>query len=115
MVKSSFDSAHNLRGYEGLCENLHGHTYQVQVFYTGDELNHLGMLIDFKELKAAVSKVISRLDHQYLNEFPEFQTKNPTAEHVAQFIFKELKSSLGEGISRVTVWETNTSAASYWE
>ena len=115
MVESQFDSAHNLRHYEGPCENLHGHTYRVQVYYCGSELNKLGMLVDFKMLKSSLNQIISYLDHRYLNELPEFQEQNPTAENIARTIFNKMWTAVGSGIRKVTVWETPTSAASYTE
>jgi 6-pyruvoyltetrahydropterin/6-carboxytetrahydropterin synthase len=114
-VESRFDSAHNLRGYEGACESLHGHTYRVQVVYSGQELNELGMLIDFKNLKEELGRIVGHLDHRYLNELEEFSVKNPTAEHLAQYIFKRMRKALGVGITSATVWETPTSAATYRE
>lgn len=114
-VESQFDSAHNLRGYEGPCENLHGHTYKVQVVYTGPELNELGILVDFKRLKAALIEIVSYLDHRYLNELPEFREQNPTAENIAKAVFQKMRAILGPGISKATIWETPTSYASYWE
>lgn len=115
MVEACFDSAHNLRGYQGACETLHGHTYRVQAIYTGKELGELGMLVDFKKLKSALGEIIDDLDHRYLNEMPEFHSDNPTAEHIAKLIFQRMRVSFGLGITKVTVWETATSAASYWE
>ena len=114
-VEAQFDSAHCLRGYEGACENLHGHTYRVMVSYQGSELDHLGMLVDFKRLKKELADIISYLDHQYLNDLPEFREQNPTAENVARFVFEEMRKRLGDGVHRSTVWETPTSAASYSE
>lgn len=114
-VEAHFDSAHCLRGYEGACENLHGHTYRVMVAYQGSELDHLGMLVDFKRLKKELGEIISQLDHQYLNDLPEFREENPSAEHLAKFVFEEMRRRLGDGIRKATVWETATSAASYWE
>lgn len=114
-AECQFDSAHNLRGYEGACESLHGHTYRVQVFYRGSELNDQGILIDFKRLKSVLREVVSYLDHRYLNELPEFQKQNPTAENMAKVIFEKMRSLLGQEISKVTVWETPTSSATYWE
>lgn len=114
-VESQFDSAHNLRNYNGPCEALHGHTYRVRVSYSGAELQNTGMLIDFKRLKAALADVISYLDHRYLNELPEFRAQNPTAEIIAKYIFTRIRQILGPGVSRVTVWETPGSSASYWE
>lgn len=114
-IETSFDSAHNLRGYQGSCESLHGHTYRVQVFVTGTELNKLGILVDFRELKSRLNEVISDLDHCYLNEVDAFKEINPTAENIAAYIFRCMRTSVGSVVSKVTVWETATSAASYWE
>jgi 6-pyruvoyltetrahydropterin/6-carboxytetrahydropterin synthase len=114
-VESQFDSAHNLRSYDGACENLHGHTYRVQVSYRGAKLDDKGILVDFKRLKTALGEVVSYLDHRYLNELPEFQEDNPTAENIARTIFGKLRDMMDSGIVKVTVWETPTSSASYWE
>lgn len=114
-VESQFDSAHNLRRYDGPCEALHGHTYKVQVSYRGVQLSDSGILVDFRQLKTALSEVTSHLDHRYLNELPEFRNENPTAENIAKFIYTRMRALVGEGISKVTVWETPTSSASYWE
>lgn len=115
MVESQFDSAHNLRGYEGSCESLHGHTYKVQVKYKGAELNEIGILVDFKKLRSALKEILNYLDHKYLNELPEFKETNPTAECIAKFIFEKMRLSLGKGISITSVWETPVSCASYWD
>ena len=113
-VESQFDAAHNLRGYDGSCENLHGHTYRVQVFLIGSQLNNLGFVVDFKILKGVLAEAISHFDHHYLNELPEFQDVNPTAEHVARLIFEKMRASVGEIVSKVQVWETPTSSAAYY-
>ena len=114
-VELQFDSAHNLRDYHGPCENLHGHTYRVQVYYRGSELDNMGMLIDFKTLKAALADVVSYLDHRYLNELPEFQEENPTAEHIARVVFEKMRAIVGAGVKKAVVWETPASSAGYWE
>ncbi len=114
-VESQFDSAHNLRCYEGPCEALHGHTYRVQVFYHGDQLDERGILVDFKRLKAALGEVVAYLDHRYLNELPEFQEQNPTAENISRIVFQKMRGLVDTGIVKVSVWETPTSCASYWE
>lgn len=115
MVESQFDSAHNLRGYEGPCEGVHGHTYRVQVVYRGPRLNEMGLVADFRHLKAALAEVTSYLDHEYLNDLPEFEEQNPTAENIARLIFQRMRALPDAGVSRATVWETPTSSASYWE
>lgn len=114
-VESQFDSAHCLRGYQGACENLHGHTYRVMVSYAGSELDRIGVLVDFRKLKHELAEVIGYLDHRHLNDLLEFREVNPTAENIAKYIFEEMRKRLGSGIRKSTVWETPTSAASYWE
>lgn len=112
MVEDTFDAAHALRGYEGPCENLHGHTWKVQMFLKGNKLDKLGMLQDFKIIKKRFGEVIGRLDHQNLNETAPFDVKNPTSEIIAEVLFGELKKKF-KNLTRVTVWESGNTYASY--
>ncbi len=50
-VEGVFSSAHNLRGYKGKCEDLHGHNWRVEICVKSKELDKIGMLLDFKYLK----------------------------------------------------------------
>ncbi|MBD3425779.1 MAG: 6-carboxytetrahydropterin synthase QueD [Candidatus Omnitrophica bacterium] len=113
-VTSHFSSAHNLRGYKGKCEDLHGHNWRVEVSAFSKELDELGMVVDFKELKAALGEVLGELDHSFLNDVEYFKRTNPTSENIARFIYQrmeELNPSLR--IREVTVHETDTSSATY--
>ncbi|MBI5641982.1 MAG: 6-carboxytetrahydropterin synthase QueD [Deltaproteobacteria bacterium] len=117
-VETSFSSAHNLRGYEGACENLHGHNWKVEAHLTASRLNDIGMVVDFKLIKNELKKIIEKLDHKYLNEVPPFDKDNTTAENIARFIFRELSSAFEDGnvrLSKVRVWESENSAAAYSE
>jgi len=111
-VESSFSSAHALRGYSGPCENLHGHTWKVEIAIVGEKLNEIGILVDFKDVKTKLNKIIDRFDHQNLNDLPEFKTTNPSCENISKIIFEQLKPSLPE-LQKVTVWESPTTSASY--
>ena len=113
-VESQFDSAHNLRHYNGPCEALHGHTYRVQISYAAKSLDDMGILVDFKRMKSALGEVTSYLDHHYLNELPEFQQQNPTAENLARVIYDKVQDIIPGGVTKTTVWETPTSSACYW-
>ena len=113
-VEGSFSSAHNLRGYKGKCESLHGHNWKVQAAAVRRTLDKTGMVMDFKILKAALYAVLEELDHSYLNEHPVFKKINPTSENIARYIFDRLKKKVPE-TSSVTVWENATSAATYEE
>ena len=112
MVEDAFDAAHALRRYEGPCENLHGHTWKVQVFLKGNKLNKLGLLEDFKSIKKELSRVLSAFDHKLINDVPPFGKKNPTSENLAETIFKRIKKSF-KNLSKVTVWESGATNASY--
>jgi 6-pyruvoyltetrahydropterin/6-carboxytetrahydropterin synthase len=117
-VDETFAAAHNLRNYKGKCENLHGHNYKVRVTLAGAELDSTGLLYDFVHLKQVIQTVIRSLDHRYLNELKPFDVLNPSAENVAKFIYDQASKQMrsepnGAAISSITVWETDTSAATY--
>jgi len=117
-VDETFAAAHNLRNYKGKCENLHGHNYKVRVTLAGPELTPVGLLYDFVHLKQVIQSVIRSLDHQYLNEMQPFDTLNPSAENIARHIYDEIAKQVrreanGAGVSSVTVWETEVTAATY--
>ena len=103
-----FDAAHNLVHYHGKCEKLHGHTYRLRVVLEGMPDSE-GMIIDFIELKQIVNdKVISRLDHAYINDI----IPQPSAENIAVWIWREIAESVKREnceLHEVHVWETETS------
>ncbi len=116
-IKTEFSSAHNLRGYDGACERLHGHNWRVEVSIESESLGPMGFVMDFKELKSATASIIEKLDHRYLNETPPFTEINPSAELIAKFIHEEISALLREKkevrVSKVLVWESDTAAAAY--
>ena len=114
-VEDTFDAAHNLRGYPGACERLHGHTYRAQVFLRVESLDEHGMAIDFRRAKNELAAILSGLDHEYLNDLPPFQEANPSAENIARFLYEGMVKAFPGQVHRVTVWETPTSAVSYWQ
>src|SRR6201981_137547 len=111
-VDESFAAAHNLRGYKGKCEDLHGHNYKVRVTLAGREVDSVGLLYDFVHLKQVIQSVIRALDHKYLNELKPFDVLNPSAENIARHIYEETAKQLkptanGAAVSSITVWETD--------
>ena len=113
-IQTSFSSAHHLLNYKGKCENPHGHNWKVEVYAKGNKLDNSNILIDFKILKKEVNEIIDYLDHKDLNELIEFENESPSSEFIAKFIYKKAKEKFSQ-ISRVDVWETETSRASYFE
>lgn len=116
-IEETFAAGHALRNYHGKCENVHGHNYRCQVTLEGAELDDVGLLVDFVELKRVVHGVLDRLDHQWLNEFPPFDVLNPSAENMARYIYEQVEGGLkvraGVRIALVKLWETDTAYATY--
>ena len=117
MIERNFSSAHQLRGYKGKCENLHGHNYKIEIFAKGAELNNIGLLIDFVDLKKAADDVVKYFDHRNINELPPFDEElNPSAENLARFILEFLNRAVSDErvmIYKVRCYETPTSVATY--
>ena len=117
MIERNFSSAHQLRGYRGKCENLHGHNYKIEIYARGRELNEIGLLVDFVDLKQAADELVTYLDHKNLNELEPFVTEqNPSAENLARFCLEKLAAKLNDDrveIYKVRCFETPTSVAIY--
>ena len=117
-IETGFASAHQLRGYKGKCEKLHGHNWKVQISVTAERLNDIDLAIDFHELKKIANEVVSPLDHAFLNDIFPFTEKNPSSENVAKWIYESMKKKINDDnirVSAVTVWESDTASASYYE
>lgn len=124
-----FDAAHVLTNHQGLCKNLHGHTYRVDVSVAQAEGDAGDMVIDFKDLKKIASEVVcERFDHAFIyNTGSEGEREiaavverygmrtvaipfRSTAENLAKLFFGELKARI-PGLCAVKVWETADSSA----
>ncbi len=119
-VEHSFPAGHHLRDYAGKCANPHGHNYRVQLAVTGPNLNPIGLLLDFSDLKKALRTVAETLDHKYLNDLPFFATRNTSAENIALYFHEELTKLLAPAleatevqIKEIVVQETDTAWAVY--
>lgn len=130
----SFDMAHMLDGHDGKCQNLHGHTYKLQVEVTGNL--HLdgakrGMVMDYSDLKAMVKQhILDPMDHAFIYDLQsEKETKvaqllmdldskvygipsRTTAEEMAKYMFEKL-ANVGLPVSLIRLWETPTSYCEY--
>ena len=126
-----FDAAHILTNHQGLCKNLHGHTYRVDVSVSQPEGDGRDMVIDFKDLKTIANEVIcARFDHAFIystesageREIAAVVEKNgmrtvaipfrSTAENLARLFFDDLRPRI-PGLSSVRVWETADSCAEF--
>ena len=133
----SFEMAHALRNYDGLCRNIHGHSYKMDITLAGQPLHDEsspknGMVMDFGDLKRLVNEeVISLLDHALvLNAKTDAQLVDvlkqnyekivivdfqPTTENLLNFIADKIKARLPERVSLtcVRLRETDTSYAAW--
>ena len=109
-----FAAAHHLLNYEGECENQHGHNWLVEAYVKGNTLDKSNILVDYNVLKKELKSVLDLLDHKDLNELPYFKGESPSSEMISMFIYNQLKEKIGI-VSKISVWETPTSCASYYE
>ena len=120
-VEDTFAAGHYLRNYKGKCENPHGHNYRVQLTLKGRELDKAGLLLDFRDLKHVMKHVIEQLDHKMINDVEPFTVLNPSAENLAKYFYDQSNERLQEhtqnrvSVKQVTIWETDTSVATYYE
>ena len=123
----SFCYGHRLLNYPGKCQHLHGHNARAVITLESDALDERGMVEDFSELKRLVwGWLDSDIDHTLLlhkddpvlpllqdsGERVRVTEENPTAEVLAKMIF-EYVAEKGFPVTDVTLWETDTSYASY--
>lgn len=115
-IKDHISSAHQLKGYDGPCAVMHGHTWKIEVTVAGTELNRIGLLTDFKVLKKQLKTITEPLDHVCLNDLPAFKDLNPSTENLARHIYGEFaKICTPLTLKRVQVWESDTASVIYYE
>lgn len=117
-IKTSFSSSHQLIGYNGVCENLHGHNWVAEVFIRTDKLDGVGLGIDYKILKKHTDDILEKLDHQNINNVAPFDKTNPSSENIARWLFEELSVRINTDnakVFRVNIKETENFSASYFE
>ena len=115
-IVDHFAAAHFIRGYDGPCRDLHGHTWKVAVTLAGETTNDIGLVIDFKKAKAVLERVLEEFDHKNLNTHHAFKRENPTTEHIARYLYQVLKKEYRPlRLLRVAVYESETAYVIYYE
>jgi 6-pyruvoyltetrahydropterin/6-carboxytetrahydropterin synthase len=132
-----FEMAHALKGYDGLCRNIHGHSYELLVTITGIPISDtsstkLGMIMDFGDLKKIVRKnIIDEFDHALVlnresaNDFkPDVEMfgrtilvdYQPTSENMLIDFVARLKNQLSSNVKlhHLLLRETVTSYAEWF-
>ena len=117
-IDRTFSAAHQLKGYDGDCRNLHGHNYRITVVLRAEELDRIGIAFDFKKLKAATDAALEGYDHACLNDLEDYRDINPTSENMARVLYRKLAAAINDGnvkVYAVKVAESDTSCATYFE
>ncbi len=113
-VAADFSSAHFLRNYNGPCENLHGHTWKVEIVISSPTLNEIGLVVDFREVKEKFHAFLNTLDHVCLNDLPYFKENNPSTENLARYIYEAFLGPDGPyRVKQVRVWESDSCSVTY--
>ena len=116
-VQAHYDAAHFLPNYEGKCSRLHGHRYVVEAAVQSPDLDESGIAFDFIDLKGLLRELADELDHENLNELPQFADTSTSAECQARYFFQSLEDRLpkplASGLIYVRVWESPTQWAQY--
>ena len=116
-VITYFSAAHQLREFEGACEDLHGHNWKMEIYVTSEALTKAGIVVDFRVLKKHVKTVMAELDHKFLNDLEAFRDENPSSENIARHVAEQLSLLIeepGVKVSRVTAWESENACATYY-
>ncbi|MEE2900513.1 MAG: 6-carboxytetrahydropterin synthase QueD [Gemmatimonadota bacterium] len=116
-AQAHYDAAHFLNNYEGKCSRLHGHRYVVEAALQATELDDSGIAFDFIDLKKALRGIADELDHENLNELPQFRGVETSAENQAKYFFEEmsrrLPTQMAAGLLYARIWESPTQWAQY--
>ncbi|HEX7502443.1 MAG TPA: 6-carboxytetrahydropterin synthase [Acidobacteriota bacterium] len=108
LVRQKFSAAHFLENYQGKCEKMHGHTFELEVHLQTSTLDKSGISIDFGVIKEYLRELVP--DHRVLNEAYDF---SPSAENLARHFFEQIKQKFP--VVKVMVWESEDSGAAYAE
>lgn len=115
-IIKSFSAAHLLADIGGKCEALHGHNFKVEISVAAGQVNHIGILVDFRLLKKMLGEVLEALDHKHINTLTDFAGVNPSAENIAKYIFEKMDARVktaGVNMVRVKIWESENAAVTY--
>lgn len=111
-VSDHFSAAHRLCGYQGACSNLHGHNWKVRVGIACQELDEIGMALDYGIIKEILGGILVLLDHEYLNDVPLLDGQNPTSENLARIIYDKMAEALKPYPARIQEVEIHESERS---
>lgn len=88
----NFSAAHFIPNEKaGVCSRVHGHTYFANVTIGGNELDEMGFLVNFRDIKSIINDTF---DHRLMNDLHAFENTPPSTESVAKLIFEKIEAHL---------------------
>jgi 6-pyruvoyltetrahydropterin/6-carboxytetrahydropterin synthase len=110
-----FRASHALRRSGELVEEPHEHEWNCEVTLASARTDEIGTVADFRDVDRAIDAAIDPIAGRDLHSSPAFRELSPSAENVARFIYTRLKSSMGDKLMRVSIWEDPDHGATYYE
>ena len=116
-VERHFHASHQLTLPDGSKEPVHSHDWIVTADISSEKLNNIGVVMDFKVLKAMIDRTVAEFNNKALESIGYFQQNNPSAENVAKYIYEKLRIELSENVKlqKVRVMEEPGCSAMFWE
>ena len=108
-VSRTFDAAHALVLYDGSVEPVHRHDWVVQVTVGAQELDRIGVVMDFHLLAEQLGRLVADVDGRSFNDIPPFtgtpvaKAINPSAEQVARWFSSRIADELPSGVRLLSV------------
>ena len=112
-VEETFSAGHRVRQPDGSVEPHHRHDWRVRVVFARAELDDTGMVVDFAQAQSCLRSVLAHLDRHDLNELACLESRNPTAEVVAKYVFERVQMSRIAPLARVEVTEAPGCVAAF--
>ena len=97
-VETHFQASHQLALPDGSKEPTHGHNWLVTADVSSETMKPLGVVMDFRQLKAMADDIVAEFENKSLDKLDYFQRNNPSAENVAKYIYEKLEPKLPKGI-----------------
>ncbi len=94
ILEDVISAAHYVKNTAGEVENIHGHDWQIKVSLRRSDVDEVGMVWDFTEVKPVLKEILDHFNYSTLNNIPPFTTQNPTAENLARYIFEQMEKNI---------------------
>lgn len=111
-VEGEFEAGHG-RGTSGEEIALHHHQWSVAVRVRSRELDHIGIVVDFRVVRSGLDEVLAQLDQRVLEDIDAFAGNPPTAPAVARWIFEQMEGRLQNVTAGADTTEPDRSQA-FW-